>query len=103
LSLFPWATFRQHKGAIKLHTLLDPRGSIPTVVEITTGRVHEINILDTLVVEPGAIYIMDRGYADFARLYALAEAGAFFVIRSRLRLQGASASAMSSTSARSRS
>jgi len=89
LSLFPWATFRRHKGAIKLHTLLDLRGNIPSVVTITTGRVHEINILDTLVVEPGAIYIMDRGYVDFARLYALAEAGAFFVIRSRTRLQHA--------------
>lgn len=89
LSLFPWATFRRHKGAIKLHTLLDLRGSIPTVVEITTGRVNEINILDTLVVEPGAIYIMDRGYIDFTRLYALADAGAFFVIRSRTRLQHA--------------
>jgi len=89
LSLFPWATFRQHKGAIKLHTLLDLRGSIPSVVEITTGSVHEINILDTLVVEPGAIYIMDRGYVDFARLYTLAKAGAFFVLRSRSRLQHA--------------
>ena len=89
LSLFPWATFRQHKGAIKLHTLLDLRGSIPSVVKITTGSVHEINILDTLVVEPGAIYIMDRGYVDFARLYTLAKAGAFFVLRSRSRLQHA--------------
>jgi len=72
-----------------LHTLLDLRGSIPSVVSITAGSVHEMNILDTLGVEPGAIYIMDRGYVDFARLYALADAGAFFVIRSRTRLQHA--------------
>jgi len=89
LSLFPWATFRRHKGAIKLHTLLDLRGSIPSVVSVTAGSVHDINILDTLVVEPGAIYIMDRGYVGFARLHALADAGAFFVIRSRTRLQHA--------------
>ncbi|MEO7646718.1 MAG: IS4 family transposase [Gemmatimonadaceae bacterium] len=87
LSLFPWATFRRHKGAIKLHTLLDLRGSIPSVVEITPGSVHEINILDRLIAEPGAIYVMDRGYLDFTRLYTLAQAGAFFVLRSRERLR----------------
>lgn len=87
LSLFSWATFRRHKGAIKLHTLLDLRGSIPSVVEITPGSVHELNILDHLVVEPGAIYVMDRGYLDFTRLYTLAQSGAFFVLRSRERLQ----------------
>ena len=89
LSLFPWATFRRYKGAIKLHTLLDLRGSIPSVVEITPGSVHELNILDHLIIEPGAIYVMDRGYLDFTRLYALAQAGAFFVLRSRERLQHA--------------
>ena len=89
LSLVPWATFRRHKGAIKLHTLLDLRGSIPSVVSVTAGSVHEIHILDTLGVEPGAIYIMDRGYVDFARLRALTTAGACFVIRSRTRPQHA--------------
>lgn len=89
LSLFPWATFRRHKGAIKLHTLLDLRGSIPSVVEITPGSVHELNILDRIVAEPGAIYVMDRGYLDFTRLYALSQAGAFYVLRCRERLQHA--------------
>ena len=69
LSLFPWAEFRKHKGAIKLHTLLDLRGNIPTVVIITHGKVHDVNILDQLIIEAGAIYIMDRGYLDFARLH----------------------------------
>ena len=81
LSLFPWAKFRTHKGAIKLHTLLDLRGNIPTFLVITDGKVHDVNILDILVVEAGAIYIMDRGYVDFARLYAIHQAGAFFVTR----------------------
>lgn len=89
LSLFPWATFRRHKGAIKLHTLLDLRGSIPSVVTITPGTTHELRALDALVIEPGAIYVMDRGYVDFTRLYALSQAGAFFVLRSRERLQHA--------------
>ncbi len=89
LSLFPWATFRRHKGAIKLHTLLDLRGSIPSVVEITAGSVNELTALDVLLVEPGAIYVMDRGYVDFTRLYTLAQAGAFFVLRSRERLSHA--------------
>lgn len=89
LSLFPWATFRRHKGAIKLHTLLDLRGSIPSVVTITPGSTHELRALDALVVEPGAIYVMDRGYVDFTRLYTFAQAGAFFVLRSRERLQHA--------------
>ena len=70
LSLFPWAKFRQRKGAIKLHTLLDLRGNIPTVVIITHGKVHDVNILDQLIFEAGAFYIMDRGYLDFARLHA---------------------------------
>jgi len=83
LSLFPWAEFRKRKGAIKLHTLLDLRGSIPTVVIVTHGKVHEVNILDHLIIEAGAIYIMDRGYIDFTRLHTLHQAGAFFVIRAK--------------------
>jgi hypothetical protein len=83
LSLFPWAQFRQRKGAIKLHTLLDLRGSIPTLIFVTHGKVHEVNLLDELFVEPGAIYILDRGYLDFARLYKIHQAGAFFIIRAK--------------------
>jgi len=85
LALFPWAKFRQHKGAVKLHTLLDLRGSIPTVVIITHGKVHEVNILDQLSFEAGAFYVMDRAYLDFARLYKLHLASAFFVTRARKR------------------
>lgn len=87
LSLFPWAKIDRTRGAIQLHTVLDLRGNIPSVIEITPGLVSELTVLDTLAVEPGAIYIMDRGYVDFARLYALAQAGAFFVLRSRKHLQ----------------
>ena len=83
LSLFPWAKFRKRKAAVKLHTLLDLRGNIPTVVCITQGKVHDVNILDDLCWEPGAIYIMDRGYVDFARLYNIHQGAAFFVIRSK--------------------
>jgi hypothetical protein len=83
LSLFPWAKFRQRKGAIKLHTLMDLRGSIPTLIFVTHGKVHEVNLLDDLVLEPGAIYIFDRGYLDFARLYKIHRAGAFFIIRAK--------------------
>jgi hypothetical protein len=83
LSLFPWARFRKTKGAIKLHTLLDLRGNIPTFISITDGKVHDVNILDELIPEPGAFYIMDRGYLDFARLYLLSQYLAFFVIRSK--------------------
>ena len=83
LSLFPWAKFRRHKGAIKLHTLLNLRGNFPSVVILTTGLIHEVNILDDLVYEPGAFYIVDRGYLDFARLYRLNLSGAFFVTRAR--------------------
>jgi hypothetical protein len=83
LSLFPWAVFRKRKGAIKLHTLLDLRGSIPTVVVITHGKVHDVNILDQIVVEPGALYVVDRGYLDFARLHRIHTSGAFFVIRAK--------------------
>jgi Domain of unknown function (DUF4372)/Transposase DDE domain len=85
LSLFPWAQFRRRKSAVKLHTLLDLRGSIPTVVIITSGQVHEVNILDELVWEAGAIYLMDRGYLDFKRLYRMHQSGAFFVTRAKKR------------------
>ena len=71
LTLFPWANFRQTKSAVKLHTLLDLRGNIPTFISITDGKVHDVNILDELIVEPGSIYVMDRGYLDFARLYKM--------------------------------
>jgi len=83
LALFPWARFRRHKGAIKLHTLLDLRGSIPCFVHITEGKTSEVTVLDALVVEPGAFYVMDRGYIDFARLYALTQCLAFFVVRAK--------------------
>ena len=86
LSLFPWAQFRRHKAAVKLHTLLDLRGSIPTVVIITAGKTHEVNVLDQLIFEPGAIYVMDRGYLDFSRLYRIHQSAAFFVTRARKRL-----------------
>lgn len=83
LSLFPWALFRKRKGAIKLHTLLDLRGNIPTVCIITHGKVHDVNILDEIILEAGAIYIMDRGYIDFARLYSIHQSMAFFVTRAK--------------------
>jgi hypothetical protein len=83
LSLFPWAKFRAHKAAVKLHTLLDLRGSIPSLVIITHGKVHDVNILDQLIFEPGAFYIIDRGYLDFDRLYAIHQALAFFVTRAK--------------------
>src|SRR5437868_8470160 len=89
LSVFPWAVFRTAKAAIKLHTLLDLRGNIPTFIHISDGKVHEVNILDQLLPEPGAFYIMDRGFLDFERLYRFHEAGSFFVTRgkSNLRVQ----------------
>jgi hypothetical protein len=83
LSLFPWAKFRQRKGAIKLHTLLDLRGSIPILIYVTQGKTHEVNLLDDLIIEPGAIYLFDRGYLDFARLYKIHQCGAFFIIRAK--------------------
>ncbi|HEX37761.1 MAG TPA: IS4 family transposase, partial [Candidatus Cloacimonetes bacterium] len=83
LSLFPWAKFRKNKAAIKLHTLLDLRGSIPSFIEITTGLIHDVNILDVLIPEPGSYYIMDRGYLDYERLYRLEQAKAFFIIRAK--------------------
>ena len=83
LSLFPWAKFRKKKGAVKMHTLLDLRGSIPTFIEITDGKVHDINILDLLLIEPGSVYIMDRAYVDFERLYDMHQAKAYFVTREK--------------------
>lgn len=87
VSLFPWARYRETVGAIKLHTLLDLRGPIPSVIRVTDGRVHENVMLSEIVPEPGAIYIMDRGYVDFARLYRFTEAGASFVIRAKTNLR----------------
>ena len=83
LSLFPWARFRKTKAAVKLHTLLDLRGDIPTFIWITDGKVHDVNVLDHLVPEPGAIYVMDRAYLDFHRLYQMHQSAAVFVIRSK--------------------
>ena len=83
LSLFPWAKFRKSKAAVKMHTLLDLRGNIPSFIRITEGKVHDVNILDELIPEPGAFYIMDRGYLDFARLYILSQYLAFFVTRAK--------------------
>jgi len=86
LSLFPWASFRQHKGAIKLHTEMDLRGSIPCVIRITHGKVHDVTFLDQLILEPAAFYIMDRGYIDFARLYRFTQNMAFFITRAKSNL-----------------
>ena len=86
LSLFPWAKFRKNKGAIKLHTLLDIRGSIPTFIEITDGLVHDVNILDVLIIEPGSFYIMDRGYIDFKRLHRINVNFGYFVVRAKKNL-----------------
>lgn len=83
LSLFPWAIFRRRKGAIKLHTLLDLRGSIPTVVIITHGKIHDVNILDQITIEPGALYIVDRGYLDFSRLHTIHQNAGSFIIRAK--------------------
>ncbi len=87
LSLFPWGKFRRHKSVVKLHTLLDVRGSIPTSVYVTGGQVHDINLLDELLLEPGAFYLLDRGYVDFARLHLFTQACAFFVTRAKKNLQ----------------
>ena len=83
LSLFPWARFRRRKGAVKLHTLLDLRGNIPTFVRITHGKTHDVTVLDHLPIEPGAFYVMDRGYVDFRRLYRFTTCSAFFVTRAK--------------------
>jgi hypothetical protein len=87
LNLFPWARFRRTKGAIKLHTLLDLRGSIPTFISISQGKQADVKVLDELVLEPGSFYVMDRGYVDFKRLYCFVLAAAFFVTRSKSHLQ----------------
>jgi len=87
LALFPWARFRQTKGAIKLHTLLDLRGNIPEVVYISDGKLHDVKALDVLVLLPGAYYVLDRGYLDFGRLFQFQQAGAFFVTRAKANLQ----------------
>ena len=84
---FPWAPFRQAKAAVKLHTLLDLRGNIPSFIHISDGKLHDVNILDQLIPEPGAFYVMDRGYIDFARLHRLHLAGSFFVIRGKINLK----------------
>jgi hypothetical protein len=83
LSLFPWAKFRQHKAAAKVHTLLDLHGNIPTFIHITAGKVHDVNILDEIFPEAGAFYAMDRGYIDFERLYVFTLCSAFFVVRAK--------------------
>jgi hypothetical protein len=83
LTLFPWARFRRHKAAVKLHTLLDLRGAIPTFIRISEGKLHDVNFLDELWLEAGAFYVMDRGYLDFARLYRFVQAQAFFVTRAK--------------------
>ena len=87
LALFPWARFRRRKGAVKLHTLIDLRGNIPCFVHVSTGKMHDVKSLDLLVLEPGAFYVMDRGYIDFARLYVFQTNMAFFVTRAKKNLQ----------------
>jgi hypothetical protein len=87
LSVFPWANFRRSKGAVKLHTLLDLRGNIPTFIHISNGKLHDVNILDELVPEAGAFYVMDRGYLDFRRLYLLKLCLSFFIIRAKSNLK----------------
>src|ERR1017187_2581824 len=83
LSLFPWAKFRKHKAAVKMHTLLDLHGNIPTFISITSGKVHDVNVLDEILPEAGALYVMDRGYVDFERLYVFTLSAAFFVVRTK--------------------
>ena len=83
LTMFPWAPFRSTKAAIKLHTLLDLRGNIPSFIHISDGKWHDVNVLDILIPEPGAFYVMDRGYLDFTRLYTLNQSGGFFVTRAK--------------------
>jgi hypothetical protein len=83
LSLFPWARFRKNKAAVKMHTLLDLHGNIPTFISITDGKVHDVNILDEILPEAGAFYVMDRGYLDFERLFGFTASGAFFVVRTK--------------------
>ena len=87
LALFPWAKFRKRKAAVKLHTLLDLRGNIPSFIKITDGKWHDVNVLDELIPEPGSYYVMDRGYLDFERLHAFSDCSAFFVIRAKKNLR----------------
>jgi hypothetical protein len=87
LSVYPWAPFRSTKAAIKLHTLLDLRGAIPSFIHITDGKTHEVNMLDDLIIEPGAFYLLDRGYLDFARLFAIHQNQAFFITRAKRNTQ----------------
>ena len=86
LSLFPWATFRRHKAAVKLPTLLDLRGNIPCFLRVSHGKMHDVNILDELPIEPGSFYIMDKAYIDYARLYRLHQQAAFFLTRAKKNL-----------------
>jgi transposase len=87
LNLFPWAQFRRRKSAVKIHTLLDLRGSIPASVYVTGGQIHDVNLLDQLLMEPGAFYLLDRGYVDFRRLHLFTQAAAFFVTRAKQNIQ----------------
>jgi hypothetical protein len=87
LSMFPWATFRQHKAAVKIHTLFDVRDKIPSILAISTGKLHDVNILDVLIAEPGALYIFDKAYMDFARLHQLTRSCAYFVTRAKSNMQ----------------
>src|SRR2546423_9286806 len=87
LTLFPWAQFRKRKSAVKLHTLLDLRGNIPANVYVTGGQVHDVNLLDQLLLEAGAFYLIDRGYVDFGRLYLFTQAAAFFITRAKKNTQ----------------
>ena len=87
LALFPWARFRQHKGAVKLHTLIDLRGNIPAFIHVSDGKLHDVNVLDQIPFEAGSFYVMDRGYVDFARLYRLHQTQAFYVTRAKSNLQ----------------
>src|SRR5437773_10923302 len=83
LSLFPWAKFRRRKAAVKMHTLLDLHGNIPTFIRVTSGDVHDVNILDEIMPEAGSFYVMDRGYIDFQRLFVFTLSSAFFVVRTK--------------------
>ena len=87
LSVFPWAVFRKEKGANKLHTLLDLKGNIPTFIHISDGKLHDVNVLDFIPLEPGAFYVMDRGYVDFERLHTFTQIAAFFVTRAKTNIK----------------
>ena len=86
LTLFPWAKFRQHKAAVKMHTLYDIRRSIPVFIHITSGKIHDVNVLDYLPLEPFSIYIIDKGYLDFNRLYQINQNHAYFITRAKINL-----------------